>query len=200
MAISWSLNCVQKNSLFGPPSALTTRRPWENLDTFCILRTCSSYFETTSKISATMVISELLNVTWRNATTLLCRSRYATTLLSRSRRQKDACCIVVACWLLATCIVGVSWKTRRHWWTENLKQGYVSVSERLGYQYCSGSAGTTSWLRPKRTESMHILGISHTTPEGSSISHYCVILSKIHTIHRHHTFRTSYSTTTWYNT
>jgi len=51
--------------------------------------------------------TKLLNATRRSATTILCRSRYAATLLCRSREQRDVC------WLLATCIVGVSWKTRR---------------------------------------------------------------------------------------
>jgi len=114
IAIAWSLNNVHKNSLFGPPSALTIWRPWGNLGTFCTLRMRSSYFETTSKICATMVIPELLNVTRRNAPTLLFRSKYATSLISRSSGQQDACWIVVACWVLATCIMGVSCKTRWH--------------------------------------------------------------------------------------
>jgi hypothetical protein len=57
MAITWSLNRLNKNDLFGPPSALTIRRPCEKLATFCILRMRSSYCVTTSKIWATIVIT-----------------------------------------------------------------------------------------------------------------------------------------------
>jgi len=51
----------------------------------------------------------------------------------------------------------------------------------------------TSKSRPERTESLHILGISHTIAEGSSISHYCVALSEIHTIPRFHKKKLHYN-------
>jgi len=54
-----------------------------------------------------------------------------------------------------------------------------------------------SW---ENNESLYILCISHSIPEGSSISHFCIVLSEIHKIPSYHKSRTSYSIKTWYNT
>ena len=105
MAIAWSLNRLQKSNLFGPPSALTIRHPYENLGTFCIHRTCSLYWVRTLEICTTNVVTEMENGTKKQegrtetGETLSPQVHYFS--VQAATGQQDACCIVG----VAACIV-----------------------------------------------------------------------------------------------
>jgi len=115
MAIAWSLNRLKKNNLFGPPSALTIRRPYENLGTFCILRMRSSSCVTTSKICATIVIPQFKKRT--NATTLLL-SRSSCNCSNGNRMYVALWVLLLALWVFHVTRGDMGERN-----AENLKQG-----------------------------------------------------------------------------